>query len=98
MKTLLLKFVLGSSFRMGLSYTHQAIVAILAALRGVLDHGNISDDARSKIHVVIDALNAVKDFLVKVMALVGAAKLSTSSIGPELEDVSQKLRRITEGL
>lgn len=102
MKGLLLKLVAGQGLRMGLSYSYEAVVAVIAALRGVLEHAQVSDDARKKITTVITGLSAVRDFLAKVMLLVGAPTVglfgSSEGTLANIDDAAAKLRRITDTL
>lgn len=97
MKSFLFRLIAGNTIRLGIRYTYEAVNATIAALRGVLEYGKVSDDVRSKVSVVIDALSAVSDFLAKVVLLVGAPSIpTTSSAG--IESYSEKLRRITDSL
>ena len=96
MKGFLLKFLAGQSLRLGLAYALQAVNASIAALRGVLDHGSISDEARRRIEVILEALTAIRDFLSKVASLIGSPVLGQSS--SDLEEAARKLRLITEGM
>jgi predicted RNA binding protein with dsRBD fold (UPF0201 family) len=96
MKGLLLKFIAGQSLRLGLAYALQAVSGSIAALRGVLEHGNISDEARGRIEIILEALSAIRDFLSKAASLIGSPSLSQSSSA--LEEAARKLRTITEGM
>ena len=97
MKGLLLKLVLSKSIKLGINYSYEATVAVIAALRGVLQYGEISDENRRRIGTVITALDAVREFLGKVTVIIGVVTIGLSD-SDHLEDMTVKLRKITDSL
>ena len=97
MKSFIIRMFAGNAIRLGVRYAYEAVNAVIAALRGVVEYGSIPDETRKKIAIVIDALSAVSDFLSKVVTLVGAPLISTSA-SYDLGSQAEKLRRITAGI
>jgi hypothetical protein len=85
---------------MGVAYASRIVSNALAALRGVLLTGNISDENRRNIEVVVVVLAAVGDFLAKLSEVLGAPALplNDSGIRADVVDAAETLRRITDGL
>lgn len=100
MKGMLLKLVAGASLKLGVSYALRIVVNSIAALRGVLDGGSLSDDARKSIASIVAVLTAVRDFLDKVAELIGAPALALQDAGwrSDLHNAGDKLRKITDSL
>lgn len=99
MRGFILKLVAGNAIKLGLSYAYEVVVAVQAALQGVLDHGKVSDDVRRKISIAIQAVSAVSDFLKKVNDLIGVpvVKAELSSV-LDIGHATDKLKKITDGL
>lgn len=97
----LLKIIASQSLKMGIAFALETIGAVVAALRGVLDYGQVSDDVRRKIGVVLAALTTVRDFLVKVSVLIGApvgVVPATLEVDRKLEEAMSRLRQVTDSL
>jgi hypothetical protein len=99
MKGVIFKLFAGASLKLGVAYALKIIISTIGALRGVLNEGSVSDDARNTIIMLISVLSAVRDFLDKVGALVGAPSMPAyASNSSEIEKLVDGLKRITEGL
>jgi hypothetical protein len=100
MKSVLLKLVAGTTLKLGVAYALRIVANTVAALRGVLDAGSLSDDARKSIASVVAVLIAVRDFLERLAELIGAPALGLQDAGSrsDLHDAGDKLRRITDSL
>ena len=97
----LMKIVASQGMKLGVAYALQVVAGVLAALRGVLDYGQVSDDVRRKIGVVLAALTTVRDFLLKVSVLIGApvgVVPSTLDVDRKLEEAMSRLRQVTDAL
>jgi len=98
-KSILLKLVASASLKLGVAYALRIVITTIAALRGVLADGNISDDARRSITAVVGVLIAVRDFLAKLAELIGSPPLPAyASNAGELENLANSLDRITDSL
>lgn len=93
----ILKIVASQGLKLGVAYALQIINGVIASMRGVLDYGNVSDDARAKISAVMSALAAVSDFLAKVANLIGAP-MTPKAATEDISDAAGKLWRITDSL
>jgi hypothetical protein len=99
MKGILLRMVVSTSVKLGIAYALKIIILAIAGLRGVLNDGNISDDARASIVTIVTVLVAIRDFLGRLADLMGAPMLpATVKDADSLHKLANDLNNITDGL
>jgi hypothetical protein len=98
-KGIILRMVVSTSLKLGIAYALKIIILAIAGLRGVLNDGNISDEARSSIVSIVTVLTAIRDFLSRLAELMGAPALPphTNDID-SLHKLANDLNQITDSL
>lgn len=103
MKAFILRAVASIALKNAIAYAYKVSILVLAALRGVLDGGNVSDQHRAALESIVTAVTAVRDFLGKLTVLFGVSSilLQSNTYLPALtllNDVVQRLNKTTEEL
>jgi hypothetical protein len=99
MKSIFLKLVVGTSIKLGVAYTLKIIVLSIAGLRGVLNDGNLTDDARKSITAIVNVLIVIRDFVSRMGDLMGAPSLPPMAADADyLNKLARDLNKITDGL
>jgi hypothetical protein len=103
MKAFLFKTLASIALKNSIAYAYKVSILVLAALRGVLDGGNVSDQHRLTLESVLKAVTAVRDFLVKLTVLFGVSSLLLQSNAylpalTSLNDAVERLNKTTEEL
>ncbi len=103
MKSWIMKAVASAALKNAISYAYKASLLIHAALQGVLDDGNVSDQHRANLTLVITAVVSIRDFLSKLVVLFGVssgtiAALPAFPLGNALNDAITGLNNATESL
>jgi len=95
----MLKIVASQAIKLGVSYALRIIIVTIAALRGVLNDGNINDEARGSITNVVKVLVSVRDFVSRLAEIIGAPMLPPATLA-DLDVIcdADKLNKITDGL
>lgn len=101
MKAVFLRLVAGATIKLGVAYAARIVSNALAALRGVLAGGSLSDEARRNIEAIVAVLAVVGDFLSRLSDLLGAPAVPLGvdgRIGHDVKDAADVLRQITDSL
>jgi len=85
----------------GIGYAYRVSILVLAALRGVLEAGNVSEQHKATIESIITAVAAVRDFLGKLTVIFGVPPMALQSnvylpALTSLNDVVDRLNKTTE--
>lgn len=100
MKGVLLKLVASATLKLGVAYAARIATTAIAALKGIMSAGTLSDEARRNIGAVIVVLAAVSDFLNRLSDIIGAPALPLGStdMTSRMIDAAEQLDKITDSL
>lgn len=98
MKELILRLFAGVQLKNAVAYALKVSTLIVDALQGVLAGGGLGDDQRRKLHTILVAVAAIRDFLDRLSAIIGAPIQASPSEADKLHDAADKLNRIIDNL
>lgn len=94
----LFKIIASTQLKSAVAYAHKVASLVVDALQGILAGAGLGDEQRRRLHSVLVAVAAVRDFLDRLAGIIGAPVAAAPSGNVELYDATDKLNKLTDTL